>query len=70
MWNARNILKDMYEKSIDVEKVREIADQIPSYDYSRGKSFAYKQGDISIKNLTFGYGEKLVFDKLSLKLEG
>jgi len=60
-----------YAQLPQVQKLRATFQDIPPIQgYEEGKEFKYKTGNIELKNVAFGYGEKDVLKKLSLAIVG
>lgn len=63
-----NNIRWVYNRSIDIEKLRDFVDETPTYDYNAGSDFHYKIWKIEIKKLTFDYENRPVFKDFDLKI--
>lgn len=58
-----------FEQIIFVEKLRNVFDTIPKLKwYEEGKSFIFKQWNILIDKIKFGYGDKKIFSRFDLEI--
>lgn len=62
-------IRKMQDNIIHVEKLIDTFDNLQSKkNYDTGKKFAYKSGQISLKNVNYGYGNEDVFSGFSLDI--
>lgn len=65
-----DIAKDVNDKFIHISKLWEVVDHWPQLEnLEKGKTFQFKEGNITIKNLTFAYDTAPVFKNFSLSLQ-
>ena len=51
----RRMIKEYHKTIVDVEKLIEFFETIPEGNYNAWKNFIYKQGNISLNNISFSY---------------
>ena len=65
--DLNDYITDFYSRIIYVEKLRETFDDAPLIQwYDTGKEFVYKNGNISLDNITYDYGKWEVLKDFSL----
>lgn len=66
-----NFYKNFTKNLSDITKLREVLDTTPQMiGYDQGTDFVYRNGDISLKDVSFAYSEgKAVFDNFSLDIQ-
>lgn len=71
VWNIRSYLKDYYKKMINVDKLLETFDSIPTHkEDPDAKIFVPTSESIELKDITFGYSARSkIFSDFSLRLE-
>ncbi len=69
LWQINNHYAAFLKNFVDIEKLRETFDTIPTIDsYNIWDDFIYENWEIVVKNLSFSYGESNIFQELSLKI--
>lgn len=70
IWSLQIEIRKAIDSLVHVEKLMDVFHALkPKNNYHKGKSFAYKKGDISIENITYNYGGwDDVFDAFSVSI--
>lgn len=69
IWEIRNVMRRYYKIIVDIEKLREVFENIPKIDTDSWSQFNPWKCDIEIKNLSFSYNNNEVFSKFSLNIK-
>lgn len=68
IWDIRNVMRKYYRIIVDIEKLRELFENIPKIDVESWSQFKPWKCNIQIKNLSFAYNNNLVFNNFSLDI--
>ena len=62
-------IRQFMDKLVHVEKLMETFEDMPKIKgYLTGNEFIFRNGDISLKNMSYSYGENTVFQRFSLEI--
>jgi len=71
LFNANDLMLSYYDQITFLQKLRNTFDGIIRLKwYEKGKKFILSDGEITMNNVCFNYGEKNVLQNFSLKIEG